>query len=177
MNRALSTREKALLLILAVLLIIIGYIKCVYQPLHDEIDAYHSAAAQEQTELTADAIRLAQMHKMQDALNELKGNGSANAIPSYDNSSALIRALDPILAKSIEYQVDFSEKTTQEGYIILRPATVSFKTSNYSDARAIINALDRIDYMGQISDLDIMTKPEVPVTETTLKITYFEIAP
>ena len=177
MKRELSTREKVLLLVLAVIVIALGYFKLIYEPINEQIAEYQSLTEQEQTENTSLAVRLAQMRQMQKAVEAIKATGEVKAIPQYDNSGGLMRELYQILAETKEYSLDFSAQATEDGYIYLRPVSLSFQTDTYAQARAIIDALSESDNLNQISDLDIRygTGMNSDTVITELVITYFEV--
>ena len=179
MRRELSTREKVMLLVLAVIVIALGYFKLIYEPINDQVADYKSLTEQEQTENATLAARLAQMRKMEKAVEELKATGEVKAIPKYDNSGRLMRELYRILEDTNEYSLDFSARTTVDSYIVLRPVTLSFQTDTYAQARAIIDALSDSDNLNQISDLNIRygSGQNSDKVVTDLVITYFEVMP
>ena len=100
MNRAFTTREKILLVILAVLLIGIGYFKLILEPINSSIETYQSNTAAEQDEILLNTVTLAQMKMMQTELDEIHASGNAKPLPSYDNSDKLLVELNQILDKS-----------------------------------------------------------------------------
>ena len=51
MKRAFTTREKVMLLVLTVLLIVIAYFKLILEPINNSIDEYQSETAAEQDEI------------------------------------------------------------------------------------------------------------------------------
>lgn len=178
MNRELTTREKTLLLVLAVLVIALGYWKLVLEPINEQVASYNDMAEQEQAEIDSSVVQLAQMRKMQKAVEAQKEAGEVRAIPSYDNSGILMRELYQILANTNEYTVDFSAATSREGYIVLRPVSLTFQTGTYEQARAIINAIGGSDNLNQISDVNIRAGQGASrsAVQTSLTITYFEVA-
>ena len=178
MNRELTTREKVLLLLLAVLVIGVGYFKFVFEPINEQVTDLQSSAAQEQSEIDSSIVQLAQMRKMEKAVEASKADGQERAIPAYDNSGVLMRELYQILANTNEYTVDFSAATSREGYIVLRPVSLSFQTGTYTQAREIINAIAGSDNLNQISDVNIRGGQgrNSGTVQTTLVITYFEVA-
>ncbi len=178
MKRELSTREKTLLLILAVIVIALGYFKLIYEPVQEQIASYESMTQTEQTEIAALAARVGQMRRMEKAVEEIRASGTERAIPQYDNSGRLMRELYRVLAEASEYSLDFSGDTSREGYIVLRPVTLSFQTETYAQARAIIDALSGSENLNQISDLSIRRDQgkERSAVQTDLVITYFEVA-
>lgn len=179
MNRELTTREKTLLLVLAVLVIALGYWKLVLEPINEQVASYNDMAEQEQAEIDSSVVQLAQMREMQKAVEAQKEAGEVRAIPSCDNSGILMRELYQILANTNEYTVDFSAATSREGYIVLRPVSLTFQTGTYEQARAIINAIGGSDNLNQISDVNIRAGQGASrsAVQTSLTITYFEVAP
>lgn len=93
MNRELTLREKVLLLILIVLVMVLGYFKLLYEPVSDRIARCREDTAQEQLALEQNAVRLAQMEKMEQALADIRAAGGSKAIPHFNNSEALLREL------------------------------------------------------------------------------------
>ncbi len=75
MNRELTLREKVLLLILIVLVMVLGYFKLLYEPVSDRIARCREDTAQEQLALEQNAVRLAQMEKMEQALADIRAAG------------------------------------------------------------------------------------------------------
>ena len=86
MNRELTRREKTLLLVLIVVVLVAGYCKLILIPINDQISSYRLNMEAEQTELDANQGKMAQMQKMQKAIDEIKAAGEKRTIPQYDNS-------------------------------------------------------------------------------------------
>ena len=178
MNRELTLREKVLLLILIVLVMTLGYFKLLYEPVSDRIARYREDAAQEQLEIEQSAVKLAQMEKMEQALADIRAAGS-KAIPRFNNSEALLRELRGLLSATAEYSLDFGDGTTQQGYIVLRPVSMTYRTSTYEQSRAIIDRLSASDNINRISDLSIRRDERSgggQTYQTVLTVTYFEVA-
>ena len=178
MKRALTSREKGMLLFLVIIVIALGYFKLIFEPVQTEIATLKDNTSQEQTLLSSSLVQLEQMHRMQRAIEEIKQDGETKAIPAYDNSGMLMRELYRILATTNEYSLDFSAQTVQDGYIIRRPISMTFYTDSYEQARGVVDALSGSDNLNQISDLSISenrgkNKDQV---QTDLLITYFEVA-
>ena len=167
MNRELTLREKVLLLILIVLVMVLGYFKLLYEPVSDRIARCREDTAQEQLALEQNAVRLAQMEKMEQALADIRAAGGSKAIPHFNNSTG-------------EYSLDFGDGTTQQGYIVLRPVSMTYRTSTYEQSRAIIDRLSASDNINRISDLSIRRDERSgggQGYQTVLTVTYFEVAP
>lgn len=65
MKRAFTTREKVMLLVLTVLLIVIAYFKLILEPINNSIDEYQSETAAEQDEILQNTELLTRMNQMQ----------------------------------------------------------------------------------------------------------------
>ena len=161
-----------------VLVIFLGYFKLIFEPIQDQVAQYQDMTSQEQSELEQDLILLTRKQEMQRKIEEIRASGEERTIPQYDNSRRLMLDLHRILDSAVDYSLDFSQSTTQDSYIVLRPVTMSFQTHTYAQARAIVDALSESENMNQISDLSIRTNQgqDRDLVQTDLVITYFEVA-
>lgn len=105
--------------------------------------------------------------------------GGSKAIPRFNNSEALLRELRSLLTGTGEYSLDFGDGTTQQGYIVLRPVSMTYRTGTYEQSRAIIDRLSASDNINRISDLSIRRDERSGGQgyQTMLTVTYFEVAP
>lgn len=175
MNRKLTLRERMMLLALALIVIALGYYNLLLRPINEQIAEYNSNTEIEQAELATDMALLAKKSKMESALTEFRKNTDAKPIPLFDNSQKLMLELYEALADATDYSLGFSQGTKTEGYIILRPISITFSTGTYAQSRAIIDALCESEYMNKISDLNIQTSSSRAGVQTSLVITYFEV--
>ena len=175
---AFLSREYKVLSIVVVL--VAGYCKLILIPINDQISSYRLNMEAEQTELDANQGKMAQMQKMQKAIEEIKAAGEKRTIPQYDNSGKLMIELHEIMSDTLDYSLDCSAGTVQQDYIMLRPIVMTFRTSTYAQARQIVDRLCSSENISQISDMNMNTYTEgrnSGTVETTLVITYFEIMP
>lgn len=156
MNRAFTTREKVLLVILAVLIIGIGYFKLLLEPINTSIENYQNLTASEQDEILVNTALLQKKKQMETELEELFASGDPTPIPVYDNSGNLLVELHRILDKSLDYSLNFSGVSTMDvEYLVRRPVSLTFQTPTYAQARAIIDELHDSDNVNCISDLSM----------------------
>lgn len=156
MNRAFTTREKVLLVILAVLIIGIGYFKLLLEPINTSIENYQNMTASEQDEILVNTALLQKKKQMETELEELFANGDPTPIPVYDNSGNLLVELHRILDKSLDYSLNFSGTSPMDvEYLVRRPVSLTFQAPTYAQARAIIDELHDSDNVNCISDLSI----------------------
>ena len=180
MSRELTKREKLLLLVLVVMVLALGYFKLILEPINDQVSSLRAAADMEQAELQTDLIKAARLQQMRQAIEEIKASGDVRSIPQYDNSENLMVELHRIMSTTLDYSLDCSAGVTQEGYIVMRPVVLTFRTSTYDQARQIVDRLCDGENVCQISDVSINARSDRTkgsTVETTLAITYFEIMP
>lgn len=178
MKRAFTTREKVMLLVLTVLLIVIAYFKLILEPINNSIDEYQSETAAEQDEILQNTELLTRMNQMQKELKEIYAAGDLTPIPNYDNSGKLLVELNGILSASVDYSLDFGQVSAlNDGYIMCRPINMTFTTNTYAETRAIIDALHNSDFTNQISDISVQFENSGSSgnVQVNLYITYFEL--
>lgn len=177
MNRAFTTREKIMLLVLAVILIVIGYYKFVLEPINESISTYQLNTETEQSEILQNTAQLKKMSDMQSEIEEMKASGTAKALPSYDNTDAMLIELNTILSQASDYSLSFGTVTALEEstYIMKRPVNLEFYTSDYKTARLILDELHESDNINQISDFSMEISDDGSVS-VKLSISYFELA-
>ena len=152
MNRELTKREKPLLLVLVVLVLVLGYCKLFLEP-------------------------MAQLEQMQQAIAAIKASGQERALPQYDNDQALMTELDKLMAATLQYEVDCTEGTTQEGYLVLRPVTLTYQTASYAQSRQIIDALSASANVNFLSNVDVQYDADKAQYKTVLHLIFFELMP
>ncbi len=175
MNRAFTQREKVLLLVLTVLIIVIGYVKLILQPINAQIDSYQSMTLEEQTAFEENQIKAARMSLMEKEIEKAKAKGIRREVPAYDNSSNLLPGLYQIMESSVDYSLNFGE-LVYDGNIVQRPVEMTFQTRTYKQARNIIDKLYKSGYAMQITDVNIDTKKatDTQLVSTSMSVTYFE---
>lgn len=156
MNRAFTKREKVMLVILAVLIIGIGYFKFLLEPVNAGIENYRQMEAMEQDQILQNATLVQQKRQMEQELEALFESGDPSPIPTYDNSANLLVELHKILEGSAEYTLNFTGTNPMDvQYLIGRPVSLTFRTASYSAARRIIDKLHNSTNINSISDLSI----------------------
>lgn len=113
MKHVFTNREKILLVILAVLLIAVGYWKLILTPINDSIDALRQQTASEQDALIQDSARAAHLTQMKAELETLLSDPNARPLPDFDNSEKLLVELNTILSGT-DYTLNFANPTPLE---------------------------------------------------------------
>ena len=176
MRRAFTTREKVLLVILALMLIGIGYFKLLLEPINDQISQYQLDTATEQDEVVQNTVLLTKMREMEKELEEIKASGDAKPLPNYDNSDAMLTELNTILSASGDYSLTFGStyQLEESSYIMCRPVSFTFNASSYEVARSIIDELHASANINQTSDMTITFYSGGSV-RVTMTVYYFEL--
>lgn len=175
MRKEFTKREKIMLLVLAVLVIGIGYYKFVLQPINDKVSEYKNMESEVQLEYEQNQIKAARVSIMEKEIEEAKAKGIRRTIAAYDNSANLMPELYRIMKSTIDYSMDFGE-IVFEDTVVRRPVSITYETSTYKQARAIIDKLYKSQYAMQIDDLTIQTTDatDKSVVTTYISITFFE---
>ncbi len=176
MTRSFTTREKILLVVLAFLVIGIGYFKLLLEPINDQITEYQLNMEAEESEIISNTAILNRMQRMQEELQTIYASGDAKPLPSYDNSDRMLVELNTILSRASDYSLNFGTPAAlaDSTYIVRRPISLEFTADSYETARGIIDDLHDSDNINQISDLSIVFGDRGDI-RVELDIAYFEL--
>ena len=157
MDREFTPREKGMLLVLAVLLLALGYMKLFYAPVQQAVEDNQQRQTELQDQALIEQTRVLKMQVMEKELEELKaGNAVPDAqVPDYDNVQRVMIELNAILARAQEYSLAFDDVSLDDSGLVRRPVELTFKTADYAAAREIINDLYHCRYRCSIQDVSI----------------------
>ncbi len=177
MSREFTAREKALLLVLVVMILVVGYVKLIWEPVELEIRAWKDKTLQTQLMVEQQRLQLANMKQMQQHLEEMKESGSYTEIPAYDNSGPVMAELHGILAAAKAFTLE-PEAIQKQGYILQRPVTVQFLAADYETARGILQGFHESAYCSLVTDLELhwQGRAEGSPVQVSLRITYYEVS-
>ncbi len=154
-TREFSTREKALLVVLILIVVSALYYLFIFQPVTDSINNAESVAADLEIQLASLDAKVARIQKMQKSVEEYANNGHIVSImPSYNAGKQELVFLNSTLAASQDYYVGFTN-ITREGNQIRREFSLRFTVDSYSDAEDILNVLEHSDLRCLISDFTV----------------------
>lgn len=188
--KKLTKREKVLLAVLLVIIVVVAWYKLVYEPINGKIEKFNQDLKSEQTELTVLTPKIKLKKEMQEAVEKIKADPSAEKIPAYDNSKELMVALNKIMSTAKSYSIDFGE-ADRDDYIFIHKILLTYTTDTYKQARKIIDRLATETFVNQISDVRFTDASKTvniknakgetvskldEETKVTLTITFFEVA-
>ena len=165
----------SLLLVLAVLVIGLGYYKFVLQPINSKISDYRNMESELQLEYEQNQIKAARINMMEKEIEKAQAEGIKRMVAPYDNSVNLMPELYRIMKSSIDYSLDFGELVFESDFV-KRPVEITFDTSTYRQARAIIDRLYNSQYAMQVDGLTVTTEEaaDKQIVTTYISIIYFE---
>ncbi len=150
LSREFTTREKVLLLILGILLVLVVYYYLVDIPLRSQKESLTSQLEGLQTDYQITDAKYHEYLKMKEDMEKVTADTSIMA--SYNNRSEEIAFLDDLFKNTRQYSVSFSPVTV-EGDQIRRAFTVSFTAASYDQAVKILKELADCHYRCIISDI------------------------
>ncbi len=179
MKRNVSLRE---IVLLALLLVIVGYYYFVQVPIQAQTDQIAIEQADVLSEIDTKMAVLTVQKNMQTELDEVYAayNGNPPHMPDYDNADAVITQLNAILAPAEDFTISFRDGAAQgTSYVMRRAAMLTYTTQDYSTALSILKTLSASGFENQISDLNIVNNtfrvnPQDARITVSLVITYYE---
>ena len=158
MDREFTPREKGMLLVLAVLLLALGYMKLFYAPVQQAVTENQQRQTELQDQALIEQTRALKMQVMEKELEELKASNAVPdaQVPDYNNAKRVMVELNAILARAREYSLSFDDVSLDEDSgLVRRQVELTFKTADYAAAREIINDLYHCRYRCSIQDVSI----------------------
>lgn len=163
MSREFSKAEKALIIVLIVVLLGLAYYYFVDRTIRDSIASAQSEEQMLQTEIDALEQRLMYLQSKQNSMDKLQEEGNLSWMNSYNNSKAEVAFLNDILADTINYAVSFSD-VTRNGDQIRRRFTLQYTTKNYKQAQEIMEKLCNSENRCLVGDVRCSIDAEGKVT-------------
>ena len=140
----LSRREKALILGLAVILLVLAWFMLVYQRTTDEMTRLDGQISTVQSEMTLATAKAGRMSAMQKVIDESKQAGiSPKPVPDFDNMTPLMTELNAIMGATSNYTLAFDalDRETSAEYV-LRGVRADFSCDTVPQAEAVVSALE-----------------------------------
>ncbi|WP_172623444.1 type II secretion system protein GspM [Arabiibacter massiliensis] len=155
MNRTFTTREKILLVVLAVLLIGCFYYLVVLQPSLSAISSSDSQIAAIQDEMLVQQAVATRKAELVEKIREAEASGvDQKTLPPYDNTKNELAELDAILAAASSYNIDFSNAETA-GTLVRRNVSISFTADSYAAAEDVLQKLIDCKYSCLVTDITV----------------------
>lgn len=171
--RKLSTRERVLLLLLAVIAIVSGYILLFYLPTTQRIESLNAQITQSQELVAQLDAKLASQQQMENKLEQLSAqDAQVPYMPTYDNIQAVMTELHAILAGCQEYSLSFQSEQGED-HVFYRRVSIPFTCSSYEQAQEILQKLHDSTLRGLLEDVQI-SQQEDGTVKASATIIFFE---
>lgn len=173
MKKQLTTREKVLMCVLAVLLVICAYYYAFYTPVLQKIASYKEEIVYLEDQNLILDTQVNKMNQMKDELDKIQAGemGSVKELPAFDNSQNVMNSLSFILQSANQYNVSFAT-VEEEDSTVRRNIQLSYDCSNYEAAKTILSKIYESEYRSLIKDVHLSNGNGS--CHVTVEITYFE---
>ncbi len=173
MKKELTLREKVLMGILVILMLVCAYYYAFYLPSMDRIAALQIESTSLKEQIAIVDAEVSKMEKMKAELDEIMANGTGEVkeLPAYDNGKNVMDSLSDILKSAGYYSVNFSSVEIEDN-TVRRNINLTYNAKNYDTAKKIFTQIYESDYRCLIKDV-IVSNAEGSYG-VTLDITYFE---
>lgn len=152
LTRDFTKREKALMLVLIVVLLALSYYRFVHIPISE---ATEDAKQKQANLLSQEAVTLAQLNrlkKMSDEVDSLKAAGVTSTQLSYNGSKLEVAYLNDVLGNSLNYTLNFTG-VSRTGDQVRRDFTLTFTTETAAQADAVLASLNASPYRIKLNDV------------------------
>lgn len=158
-KREFTTREKALLVVLAVIILGLLYYLGAYRINKEGLDERNQRITGLQEEIMVESVKASRMKAMEKNLKMIASGEMRETapIPDFDNTQPLVRTLNGIAATAAKYNMNFGEIVSENG-LARRPVSMAFEVNSYDTAVSIIRSLANCEYRSLIKSLDISGK-------------------
>lgn len=175
MKRSFSARELLLICIAAVLALGIFYYEVVYKGVANSIKQYD--AAQLEDELTSAQIKVSQEANMKKAIESASSSTTKlGTIEVYNNLANEVNALGTILNGNATNTAISWAAPTLTDTTIRRQAVISFGTTDYASAKALVQKISEMQYRNIINSVEITNSTSTTdnITNVSITMTFFE---
>lgn len=152
LSRNFSTKEKILLIVLAVVLVGLVYYRLVYVNINNALTSARTEATSLQSDLDIAQARAARIKKMEKEMDGYKSTGLVSKMGSYNSSKPETAFLHTVLSDVSDYTISFDE-ITRTGSQIRRNFSLKYTVPSYAAAEDIMKRLTSGEYRCLIGDV------------------------
>lgn len=152
LSRDFTRGEKALLLLLALILVGLTYYLVVDRPVRSALESARAEKEALVTERTTLQGQIARMEKMEKELESIRANPGVSQMGSYNNSKAELDFLNELLAETEEYNVTFTG-VTRDGDQVRRNFNLKFTVQDFATAERLLMKIYACDMRCLINDI------------------------
>jgi hypothetical protein len=170
MTRQLTKREKAMIVVLALMLVFLVYNQLVLKPTTAEMSTIEKNMMDTESSMLVETVKNTRLVYMKNQLAALgkTPNTTITTMPIYDNSQNVIVELAGILTAATDYQLSFPQ-TKEEGNLVRRTININFTCTGYEKAGLIMKQLASSRYRCRIIDFSIVAKADKTASTTIVQ--------
>ncbi len=176
LSRDFTKGEKALLLLLAIVLVVLAYYLAVHKPVKDGIARANAEAENLQIELSAVKAKADTLERMKNEIDSIMADPNISEMPSYNNKKAVNTLLSDILGK-MTYSATLANMT-RSGDQIRRNVQLQFVAPSYAAMEEVLSRLGSSPYRCLVDNVTCSSYRdryyEVDAYNVSLTATFFE---
>lgn len=154
-----TRREKALILVLAVVLVAVAWFVFVYQGTSEQITKIEGELATVESEISLDTARVAKLEQMREDVAKRKAEGArAVEMPKYDNIKPLMTQLNNVMSAADTYTLTFDDLQSDGGQYMLRGVRIDYGTQTFRAAEDLARTLSNGQYPCSVDTMSIVDK-------------------
>jgi len=157
LSREFTTREKILLLILALILLTELYYLLVHQRVERQLEEARARTETATIAYEIESVRAAKKQEMLEKIEEATKDGSVRPLPDYDNATNVIAYMNGVMESAGEYNLVFNNVDFRD-YVAIRSINMSFSCEGYPAVKNIVNQLENGPYYCEVTGL-LMSVP------------------
>lgn len=150
LSKDFTQREKILLTVLGILLVLVFYYYAVDMPLRNQEETLNARKSVLETDVQIAEAKVLEYEKMEETLKNL--GSDATRMESYNNRTNEINFLNDLLANTTAYSIGFSPVTV-EGNQVRRQFSLSYTCGSYSEAMNLLERLSKCKYRCMLTDV------------------------
>lgn len=171
--RKLTMRERVLLVLLAVVAVISGYVLFFYTPITERTQTLEGQLQQVTETRTQLVQRVENMQRMQRELEQLEtAEQVPPMMPEYDNVLRVMVELDRILAGCESYSLSFQEGQT-DGKVYYRQVAMPFVCRDYAQAKSVLQQLHDSTLRCMLDSVTVVQQEDGSISGT-VTVTFLE---
>lgn len=153
-SRDFTLKEKIIILILSLVLIVALYYFVVDRPVRNAVTNTVSEREDLEVQLTALNQKVSSLQQMQSEMDSYSGDSASGKMGSYNNSKAELDELNELLKNTESYDISF-DAVTRSGNLVRRSFSLTFTASDYAQAEELITNLCEGEWRCLVSDISM----------------------
>ena len=161
LNRRFTPRERALLFVLALILVALVYFVAVDNPVRTGLQTARIEQDSLEIQVLAVENRVMEIFQMQRELDEMEQRGEVvSRMLSYNGENREIDFLHTTLADTLDYYIGFNQ-VTREGDLIRREFSLQYRAASYDAAVAVMRKLEESRIRCLVGDVSMNPASDV----------------